>query len=281
MSIKSRNGIVALVLVSLAVVILIGVRKYSTVLALRQQAEVGSLDWLAQDALANGLQGVNIPTLEWSYFSIEGFNDAATDYSVVVAQPVGKTSHVWNNQNQIIGTWYTFKIVETLSQKPHITCDLCPPSPDPPAGILNPDEIFVPKMGGSVVINGITINSIDPDFPDYSLNQSYLLFIDLDAAKKVGVVSAGPIAAFAVDVNGNLTPVTQRQNSLKDDIATRYGNSLGQLRAALNGGATPTPTPALTPEPTPAPEACVPNRSALATCRNSGGVWDAQTCSCN
>jgi hypothetical protein len=236
MSIKSRNRIVALVLVSLALVILVGVKKYSTVLALRQQVEVGSLDWLAQDAQANGLQGVNIPTFEWSYFAVEGFNDAAADYSVLIAQPVGKTSYVWNNQNQVIGTWYRFKIIETLSQKPYITCDICPPSPDPPLGILNADEIFVPKMGGTVVINGITINSIDPDFPEYSLNQNYLLFLDVDATKKVDVLSAGPIAAFAVDANGNLTPVTQLQNPLKEDIATLYGSSLGQLRAALNGG---------------------------------------------
>lgn len=233
LKIRHATGLVATSLVIGVMFAVIFLRSNYTVSALQEPVEYGSLTWLAQDAQANGQQNVDISTLEWTYSDIDSSDDAISRYSVILAVPIDKTSYVWSDENQTIGSWYKLRVDEILSQRSYSACDVCPPPPDPPAELTaNSNEILLPKYGGSVVLNGVTINSLDPDFPDYSFSASYLIFLDLDSGRRVGVVGSGPAGVFAVQ-GDTLVPVTPRSNPLASDIATRYGNSLSQLRAAL------------------------------------------------
>ena len=274
MNSTSRKQFVALGLILVAALVVFLGNKRSRVDAFQGTVVPGSLEALAQDCAANGIQSTDISTMLWEYDGIDGIDDALSKYTVIVAHPVSSTSYAWSSEYQIIGTWYKFAVTETLSQRPHITCETC--DTDPPVSLLplSAGQLLIPKYGGAVVINGVTINSIDSDFPAYQTSQNYFIFLDVNQTNGVGNVHGGGAAVFAVGANGILTPVSSISSALADDISLRYGNSLPALRAAL-GGSMPTPTP--TPTPTP----CTASSTLITRCLNNGGDWDSATCRCN
>ncbi len=252
MNFTSRKQFVGLGLVLVAALVVFLVNKRSRVNAYQGAVAPGSLEALAQDCAANGIQSIDTNTMLWEYEHIGGIDDALSKYTVIVAHPVSSTSYVWSSELQIVGTWYKFAVTETLSQRPHIACDTC--DTDPPASLLplSAGQLLIPKYGGSVMINGVTINSIDHNFPAYQTSQNYLIFLNVDSTKGVGSVDGGGVAVFAVGANGTLTPVISISSALAEDISLRYGNSLIALRAALGGSApTPTPTPPRPVRPAP------------------------------
>ncbi|HKU77121.1 MAG TPA: hypothetical protein VJR02_24630 [Pyrinomonadaceae bacterium] len=244
MNLISRKQFVALSIILLATLVVFLVNKRSRVNASEETVVPGSLEALAQNCAANGIQSVDINTMLWEYDGIGGIDDALSKYSVVVAHPVSSTSYTWSSELQIVGTWYKFAVTESLSQRPHIPCDAC--DSDPPASLLplSAGHLLIPKYGGSVMINGVTINSIDTDFPAYQTSQSYLLFLNIDQTKGVGNVDGGGVAVYAIGANGVLTPINSINSALAEDISLRYGNSLTALRTAL-GGSVPTPSTGL------------------------------------
>jgi hypothetical protein len=272
MNLISRKQFVAAVLILGAALVVFLVNKRSKVNAFQSAVVPGSLEALAQDCAANGIQSININTMLWEYDGIDGIDDALSKYTVVIAHPVSSTSYAWSSEYQIIGTWYRFAVTETLSQRPHIPCDTC--DTDPPASLLplSAGQLLIPKYGGSVMINGVTINSIDADFPAYQTSQNYLMFLDVNQTTGVGNVDGGRAAVFAIGSNGVLTPVSSINSALAEDISLRYGNSLTALRAAL-GGSSPTPTPTPTP--------CSASNTFIRRCLDNGGDWDSTTCRCN
>jgi hypothetical protein len=272
MNLIKRKQFIALGIILVAALVVFLVNKRSRVNASQEAVVPGSLEALAQNCAANGIQSIDINTMLWEYEGINGIDDAVSKYTAIVAHPVSSTSYVWSSELQIIGTWYKFAVTETLSQRPHIPCDAC--NTDPPASLLpvTAGQLLVPKYGGSVIISGVTINSIDTDFPAYQTSQSYLIFLDVDQAKGVGNVGGGGVAVFAISGNGVLTPALSTRSALAEDISQRYGNSLTAFRAALNGSA-PTPTPTPTP--------CSASNTLINHCENNGGIWDSATCQCN
>jgi len=256
-------------------VLVVGLCSYVSIRQLRvkafQTVIPGSLHALAQTTLNEGHNSAEVPMTLFEYGPAEGISQALSDYSVVVAYPVSSTSYIWDDENQIIGTWYKFVVTETLSSRPYPNCDTCPPSPTPPAELsATVNEILVPKFGGVVSINGVTLASTDPNFPQYQTAQNYLLFLRIDGTKKVGVLAAGPVAAFSISSTGVLSPVTQMPSALAEEITQTYGNSLSVLRASLSS-----------PAPTPTPTPCTASSHVISICINNGGAWDVQSCTCN
>lgn len=270
MNLISRKQLVALGIILLAALVVFLVNKRSGVNASPATVVPGSLEALAQDCTAKGIQSTDISTMLWEYEGIGGIDEALSKYSVIVAHPVSSTSYVWSSELQIIGTWYKFAVTESLSPRPHIACDAC--DTDPPANLLplSSGQLLIPKYGGSVMINGVTINSIDTDFPAYQTSQSYLLFLNVDQTKGVGNVDGGGVAVYAIGANGVLTPVISLSSALAEDISLRYGNSLTALRAALASSA-----------PTPTHTTCTVSNTLITKCRNNGGEWDSTACQCN
>jgi hypothetical protein len=239
MNFTSKRLFWALLLVGIALTILIGVRR-SSVNAFQTGIVPGSLEALALTIQGEGGTSYEIGIPIYHYGPAEGIAQVLSDYSVVVAHPISSNSYVWDSQYQTIGTWYKFAVTETLSVKPFPSCETCLVSPDPPSGMTAATgELLVPKYGGVVSVNGVTISSTDLNFPNYQTSQNYLLFLHIDPSKKVGVLAGGPIAAFSINANGTLSPVTQMSSTLADDIAQTYGNSLSALRSALDGTQTP------------------------------------------
>jgi hypothetical protein len=233
---SKRLLVAAASLLIIAICISVGIRQ-GKVNAFQSGVVPGSLEALALDVIAHNETSVTIGAPKWVHAGVSGIDEAVANYTVVVAHPVSKNGYVWNSDFQMIGSWYKFVITETLVQKPYSACSDCPPSPNPPAALLplNSSEVLVPKAGGSVVVNGVTITSVDEEFPDYQLSQSYLLFLNVDTSKGVGMTSLAAGGVFTVSPSGQLAQVAEgAENSLANDIQTRYGNSLASLRASLH-----------------------------------------------
>ncbi len=234
---------------------------------MQQTPAPGSIDEYVQAAKAKGLQEVTIPTMV-QHLDVTGLDEATSDYTVLTARVVSKQSFAISPYN--IETWYKFAVTETLSSKPLLQCApyVCPAVGSPPSSLLplNAGEILVPKVGGTVVREGVTINLDWGQFPDFVVGQTYLLFVDIDPATRVGLVRIGSVGAFMVDANDILTPVNRDDDSVEEDIATRHSNSLANLRSSLR--AVPTPTP------------CRASSTTIWRCERYGGTWNDQACRC-
>jgi len=222
--------------------------------------EPGSIDDLVQNANANGQVLVTVP-IEIMHEDVEGFDEAKTYYSIVVAQAVSKQSFAVSAYD--IETWYKFTVTETLlTNAPHICVEgECPLPADLPAAGAN--EMWLAKSGGTIVRDGVTVDFQWTDFPDFNIGQKYLLFIDFNQGTSVGVPAIGPVGVFAVNNSDTLAPIFSEDTSLKSDISSRFGNSLSQIRNAINP---------------PPPSTCDPVQQQA--CVDDGGSWNSDTCVC-
>jgi hypothetical protein len=76
---------------------------------------------------------------------------------------------------------------------------------------------------GSLVSDGIKVTSNDATFPDFELNQTYLLFLSLDLTTKIAAIELGPAGVAKVNSDGELAPVNESQARLSETLAHTYG----------------------------------------------------------
>ena len=231
----------------------------SSVHAQQEPIEPGSIDDIVQQANAQGRLFMKVPMAIMGE-SDDGFDEASSNYSIVVAQAVSKESFAIDAYG--VETWYKFTVTETLSTTtPHICFDNeCPLPTELPAAGSN--EMWLQKSGGIIVRNGVTVDFEWAGFPDFNIGQTYLLLVDLNQTTKIGVPAIGASGVYMVDNNNNLLPVGD-ESDVSSDISSRFGNSLSQLRNTLNP---------------PPPSGCDPAQQQ--DCVDNGGSWNANNCSC-
>lgn len=203
----------------------------TSVHAQQEAIEPGSIDDLVQNANASGQLLVTVP-VDIMHEDVEGFDDARTHYSIVVAQAVSKQSFAVSAYSA--ETWFKFTVTETLlTNAPHICVDgACTLPADLPGAGAN--EMWLAKSGGAILRNGVTVDFRWNDFPDFNIGQKYLLFIDFNQGTRVGVPAIGPVGVFAVNSNDTLAPILSDDTNLKTDLSSRFGNSLSQITNAIN-----------------------------------------------
>lgn len=232
----------------------------------------GTLDYFAEQAQAQGLTQYHFSAGVHEYQISRTWDDVVARFSFVVAEPLEVKSypHPGVGGDSDIESWYRFRIIETLSQKP-TPFQLNPgPSDIAPA---QPGQLLVHKFGGTLLRNGVQLVADEPSFPDYALGQRYLLILFVDPNSSVGSVTMGSNGVYSVSASGTISSVDLVGSVFEADLATRYNNSLDQLRAALSG------TPSSTPTPTPTP--CNASAFRIRNCQQSGGEWDYELCSCS
>ncbi|HEX8723207.1 MAG TPA: hypothetical protein VF736_21495 [Pyrinomonadaceae bacterium] len=205
---------------------------------LRAQGEEkrGTIAWYVKKAKEKGVRRVVLLPAEENFAIVSGLDDAASQFTVVLARPVGKKSYVATEASLV--TWNRFRVLEVLSTPtaaPCATClaDLVAP-PDVP--VTPGEEILVPTGGGTVVVDGVTVVAKDKHLGEHFLpSQQYLLFLALDPARGVGKLRMGPYGVFPVDDNGDIRPLAQGDAPLKHDLEAQSGNSLAGLKARLRG----------------------------------------------
>lgn len=275
MALKTSPKLIALSLTILLVVLAfsISVAKISRAGRAKPQASYapGTLDWYAQEASNQGQSQFifNAGLIEYSI--PETWDDVLADYSFVVVQPIQAVSYP-SSQDRSIKTWYRFRIIEVISQKPVEACEGCPPFPSAPADFVpQAGELVMSKAGGRLTRNGVELIGMAEDFPDLLLSQTYLLVLDFDASSQVGHSSMGPAGVYTVSSSGLIEALHPDSDPFDSDLSTRYGNSIDQLRVALGGSP---------PLPPPPPSSCDPDGSQRQSCINRGGFWYSENCYC-
>lgn len=242
MNMKLKFGL-ALLLVSALTIWMASSRftdAVSTVPATEAQVsspETGSLRWYAQQAAAAGNTNFQL-MLAPRTPRVSDVNEAISTYSVVVGQLITQKS-VWYDPPDSIYTWYKFSVSETLRQTPYTACTSCTFTPTPPADLLplQSNEILIPLRGGSAMIDNVVVETNIEDFGGLVPGERYLLFLNLNTNQQ-GVVPIGPQGILHINFDDTFAPVMMlaegEYEPLSSGLATQYGNSITQLRAALN-----------------------------------------------
>jgi hypothetical protein len=199
-------------------------------------AKRGTLSWHAQRAKVKGSEEVTIPAPIVEYRGVESLDEAISGYhyTVALAQLVGE--HSFARDEQTVATWYKFKVKDYLVRQAPTECPICTQQPEVPQELLPlaADEILVLKPGGTVNVDGVTVKSVEPGFPAFSRSEKYLLFLELDLARNVGRVAAGPNGVYTIDPGGAAKHLSSRpRQPLGDEIEETFGGSLGRIKAHI------------------------------------------------
>jgi hypothetical protein len=228
-----RNKLVILITLALAVTTLTVFRLAGSHAQSPSPRDNFTFEGLAQRAIADGQNAVELVTTIHE-IPVASLDDALSKYSVIVVQP-NYIQH-FRSGDLSITTWNKLKVTETLSQKPYIApCSSCASPPtSAPSGFPAPaaDEILTPEAGGTIVVNGVTFEQ-STDLPFFTTGKKYVLFVNLNSANRIATVVGG---GFEVAANNDtLIPLdtSDDPSPIVTGVASRFGNSLAQLRAAF------------------------------------------------
>jgi hypothetical protein len=180
----------------------------------------GRLKIAARKAKAEGKKEIFIPAPISIPVSVHSLDEALSNSTVVTATLIGSKSYVLAPHK--IGTWYKFKVSEYLSRRAALpaACRTCPAPPDAPAELypVGEDEVLVLRHSGSLVIDGVKVNSVDGSLPPFSRGTSYLLFLDMNPAGKTGKLSLGAYGVFTVGRDGSVRHINNKSHPFKHEI---------------------------------------------------------------
>ena len=191
------------------------------------------LKWKAREAKNQGKKKIGVPAPVIQYAGDAGTISAEEAFSsatVVVAHLVSKES---TYRNDDITTWNKFAIDETLSEAKYLLAPGWVPA-SPPATLLPllPGEFVLSKSGGTVNIEGVEVRQFPRDYPEFELNQKYVLLIVLYPSGGAWTIG-GPVGVFKVLPNDNLAPISESDHKIRKDFKDLHGNSVDQLRKHL------------------------------------------------
>ena len=227
---KTKLTIVVLLIAAAAVV---GVVRTASTILRKPVPYKDRLKWYANEAKNKGQQKVRVPGPLIEYLGDAGtisVEEAFSYSTVVVVHLVSKQS---TYSDADITTWNKFAIDETLSEAKHIMCPGCV-LPSPPATLLplSAGEFLLPKTGGTANIDGVEVQQFLEDYPEYELNQKYVLLITLYLSG-IARTFGGPVGVFKVLPNDKLAPISESEHKVRKDFKDVFGNSLDQIRKHL------------------------------------------------
>ena len=229
--------VVALVLVLVAAGMFRGRLSLPKSKAQQQSYPEGSIRAQVQEVKANGGTSLSV-VAEFNYPAPNDLNEAIATSSLIVGQ-LAAVSTSWDDETGDITTWYKFNTVETLVQRAYEPCDICT-APVVPSDLqpVNAGQVVVALSGGAAVIDDVAVEEMLPDFSGLAIGQRYLLFVNFDPSTNIGGLDYGPSGSLLINSQNTFTPVIESLQDQSDEISTgliaQYGNSLNQLRSALN-----------------------------------------------
>lgn len=190
-----------------------------------QHGEVGTLKGRILDAKAEGLDEVQLSLVICGWDTGNLWQALARD-TVMLAEVIGKKTFA---DTYDLRTWYKFKIVDTLSEKPFPQYPIYSSFPDTPEEMrpLKEDEFVMIETNGQMEIDGVRVTQRSNSVR-YSVGGTYLIFLHLDPAKRVAVrAGTEPTGVFLVGKDGTFKAYIDEPHPLRDQLASQYGNSIG------------------------------------------------------
>lgn len=196
---------------------------------LAQSSEDGILSMHAAKAHKNGKSSIEIvPPIElWA--EPETLDLALAHNTVVIAQLVA--SDVTHDRNLII-TYHKYKLIEQLSTQASPIDNQALPKEIPPSLLpLEPGEFLVPEVGGTAIIDGITIKEHSDRDGTLPEQQRHLMFLVLKCSGALGLPNYGPGSFFWLDDLDNIqVPNQSGAHRVRTEVLTRTGGKLSVMR---------------------------------------------------
>ena len=230
-----KTKFLAIILASLG---LIGVGVVKTTSKIQQSAEFAPsnnrLHWYAEKAKRERQSKVSIPSPVFDYAGAASsldINSALATYTVVIAEPLEKRTFQFTDNDLV--TWYKFKILDNLSDTKNPACPLCEKANPPQEFLpLASNEFVLSKNGGQTILDGVEIEQVEKEFPQYQLGQKYLFFLSLDPSGEA-TTAGGPLGVFTVNSDGTFLPINTRDHLLKNGLKQKFSNSIERLKKDL------------------------------------------------
>ncbi len=154
----------------------------------------------------------------------------AASYSFLTLSPTRAAVRTTATDTSLI-TWSTFRVNDTLSERSASPSD-CPVTP-PPDLRIREQEIFIPVLGGTTVIEGVTVTQpMSTRLPEDS-TRTYVLF-GVQCPKRVFRLPLGRMEFFEILPSGKLTYVGQQLAFGRKLQFQREIEALGTLDALRN-----------------------------------------------
>jgi len=196
----------------------------------------GRVKWHAEQAKQKNRGDVTLMAPVGIYSgSASDLEDALSNYSVVIAQPVAEQTAIFDEENTAndIVTWHKLRVIEYLSRNTN-TPQSFPKSLLPERLLpLRPDEVLVNKIGGALNVDGVKLTMTDGGFPPLSKNKQYLMFLAIEASGFASV-GVGPGGVFTVEGNNKLRPHGKGNKKIATELEARFGGSVDSLRTHLS-----------------------------------------------
>jgi hypothetical protein len=178
-----------------------------------------------QRAKTTGQRELRLPAPIPYYSDVRDLDDALRSYSTIIAEPISVHTRL-SSDSSSIEAWYKFKVSDFLSQpeKPH-ACGSCETLTEIPPEVLpvNENEVLVVRSAGALEVDGVNVRSEDLSFPNYQLNQKYLLFVNLDLNSRIASVELGPQGVSLIRSDDEFQSIAPTSQKLSQSLKERYG----------------------------------------------------------
>lgn len=202
---------------------------------LEKAPDRGTINWHVRVAKAKGVKRISLPVRIADYASgVKDLDEALTYNGLVLAEPLEMKSVIVNDTG--ILTWYKFRIIENLTNKPLPQCSSCAPTDLViPQGLseLSQGEIFIPEPGGEVEVDGIRLVYQDSKFSPFEIAKKYLLLLQTDSSGRIGLITMGPTGVYTLDDYDRLESMDKSPHHLKFEINDRFNSSIKSLKNHL------------------------------------------------
>jgi hypothetical protein len=197
----------------------------------RQEFSTGSLLWYVQQAKNKGEKQITIPASTVDYAGSSNsttLEKALSVYDCVIATVIDKQTIPRKDE---IVTWYNFKIAETVSKSSKAVASNDESGLPEQLRQADDDEFIIAQNGGTILMNDVKLIKV-PEYPPFQIGKRYLLFVRRQPSGK-GEIVGGPVGAFAITEDNNLSPIAKIQHPLITGIKNTFNNSLSNFREGV------------------------------------------------
>jgi hypothetical protein len=186
----------------------------------------GTLVWYARQAIKDRESAISISFPLSTAVAPVTLERALKGTALVVAEPLATaTTHL----EREITTWTKYKIVETMASQPPLSEGPAPVGVPPCLLPINAGEFVLPRPGGTVVIDGVTITEQDPNLHVPPDDQPHLMFVLFKYSGQIAFLNYGTDGLLWMDRSQQLHAVTDG-SLLARQVLQRSGGNLPALR---------------------------------------------------
>ncbi len=193
----------------------------------------GRLHNLVKSAREHGEAKVVLPTVLILPTGLSRVEEIFDDYSLVVAKLVDAVTTVDSSGDKII-TWHKIRVSDWLARQKTTSGDSYDGNVPQQLLPLSQDELIFYTEGGTLEIDGVTVEQGSPQSFHLRPDTPYLFILFLENPPGIASLAAdanGVFAiSFAISSEGTFSTLGNPEHDLVKDMRQRYGERLDFLR---------------------------------------------------